>query len=187
MRPHCAITVVARLTRADVDPAKFIPMHRKPGKLLVVEDEADRHAVKRPVRLYRAPYLVDVLSRDETDLDQSTQGDVDVWRLLRNQLELVAWLIIDQNGAVPIEDETAVRRLRFEPNSVALRRLNVVIVPNDLQVEQPRYDDCQGHDDKETSEDRTTNKEPLLLPQILNVCATGHRIPKYSDRSAKGV
>ena len=62
--------------------------------LVVVEDEADRHAVKRSVRLYRAPYLVDVLSRDETDLDQSTQGDVDVWRLLRNQLELVAWLII---------------------------------------------------------------------------------------------
>ena len=163
-----------REARADVDAGEFEAVHGEGGDFLVVEPQPYRHAVEAAVGHHELARVVDVLGGDQPDRGEPLERVGEVGHFLANQLELVRRAVLGDHGAVAIDDQAARRRQRLDAHPVALREIGVVIVPHDLQRDEPREQQHGQRRDDCASRKGALLEEALLLPLVLDADVGGH-------------
>ena len=132
-----AVRVPAGLARLDVESLELEAPHRKARDILVRHAQPDRHAVEAAARLDGALELADVLGTDELELHEPRECVLEIRHFLGDHLELIGGLVAGDHLAAAVENQPARRGDRLIADPIALGEVGVVLVPGDLQHEQP--------------------------------------------------
>ena len=172
--------IVAGEARADVDAGELITVDREDRHLLLVELQLDGHALVHLVQHHGAPDIGDLLRPEQADAHQLCERRIQrlaVADLFADQFYLERGQIVGEYDAVPVEDQAAARRNRLGADAVALGQRGVVIVPEDLQVEQPRADHHQHAGGQHARDDAADREQAVFREVILDpaLAAFHHR------------
>jgi hypothetical protein len=99
--------------------------------------------------------------------------------LLARQLELIRRRVGGERLAVAIQDQSAVRRNRFDLDPVALRQVREVVVLNDLQPHQPRDHRAERDQHDHRGRDRAPLEQALLGVMVLDAHGAAHRLRRF--------
>src|SRR5207244_2373015 len=97
----------------------------------------ERAVVEAAARLDRALELADFLGTDELEPHEPRECVLEIRHFLGDHLELIGGLVAGDHLAVAVENQPARRGDRLIADPIALGEVGVVLVPGDLQHEQP--------------------------------------------------
>ena len=83
---------------------------------------------------------------EQSDGHQTRQRGIELGHaadLLAHQFELKGRQIFGHHDAMAVEDQAAARRDRVGMHAIALREFGIVVVPQNLQIKEPRGDGQQ--------------------------------------------
>ena len=176
MRVHAGAEsrVVASQARPHLDAREVGAVDGEARQLLLGQLQPDRHRVEAAPRTDQPPHPVEVLGREQFEFHEARQGLLDVGRLLADQLELVSRTVEREWLAMAVQDQPAARRQRLDADAVALRQVAEVVVPDHLQVEQPRDECGHQHQDHDRGREDATAEQALLGPVVLETMRARH-------------
>jgi hypothetical protein len=133
-----------------------------------IELQLDRHGIECAPAANILLQRRDIARVDQIEFREALERGVEVGDLLARELDLIGGRIGRKRLSAAIQDESAVRRDRFDANAIALRQLREVLIAHDLQPCEARHHgpDCEHHD--HGSCDRSAFEQSLLGNMVLD-------------------
>ena len=167
---------------SKVDARKSRPLNGEVRDLLVVEAQVQCHRLETWPAAAEFPEARDVVGLDQLEAGEALQRVIDIFDLLRYQLELVCREVFREYPAHTVEDEPANRRYGLDSDSIALRPFREVLVVDDLQLHQAHDDDAEQHKRKHARQDDASDKKPPFGVVVLDGRKQVHfRSPSVPD------
>ena len=155
-------------------PAELEAVHGEQRHFLVGELELDRHALVDVVRHDVALDAGDVVLVQQADRHETRETGIHLLPgadLLAHEFELIGRLVVGEHDAVAVENEPAARRDRLDAHAIALRKLGVIVVAQDLQIEQACGDGQQERGDDRSGDDAADREDASFAPMVLDAYA----------------
>ena len=161
--------------RFDDDARQPKPVHRERGDLRFRQHHLQRHRFERAAAALEA--FVERFDVAFVELDELVKfGDqcVEIGDLLGDEAEREHGLVVREQDAVAIEDQSARRPDRLHLDPVLVRSRAVFFVVGDLQVNHPREQHEDGQQREQEQADRATREVALFPVRILDVGRSCH-------------